>query len=215
MTGAPEHHGATGVNCRICYDREVSRYAWRRRSSRIGKTGPVRVKFLAYRDTMQETCIRLMGKKLLVALMMEGKFSGEGLHRSMSRRTCSPPWRGNWWNGTVLEKLPMPSGATWRENERGISRKAACPERKSRQLRCGWSIPSPRQTRFGQPQLLWASRCRCLRKLKKLRSAIANALRSFRQLCMNQVWFNLFRCSLDRSTPATAIHGIFKDYCRE
>ena len=28
---------------------------------------------------MQEICLRLMGKKMLVALMMEGKFSGEGL----------------------------------------------------------------------------------------------------------------------------------------
>jgi hypothetical protein len=28
---------------------------------------------------MQETCLRLMGKKMLVALMIEGKFSGEGL----------------------------------------------------------------------------------------------------------------------------------------
>lgn len=28
---------------------------------------------------MQETCLRHMGKKMLVALMMEGKFSGEGL----------------------------------------------------------------------------------------------------------------------------------------
>jgi len=28
---------------------------------------------------MLETCLRLMGKKMLVALMMEGKFSGEGL----------------------------------------------------------------------------------------------------------------------------------------
>jgi hypothetical protein len=37
------------------------------------------VKFFAYNSTMQNTCIRLMGKKLLVALMMEGKFSGEGL----------------------------------------------------------------------------------------------------------------------------------------
>jgi hypothetical protein len=37
------------------------------------------VKFLAYSGTMQETCIRHMGKKMLVALMMEGKFSGEGL----------------------------------------------------------------------------------------------------------------------------------------
>ena len=32
-----------------------------------------------YSGTVQESQIRLMGKKLLVALMMEGKFSGEGL----------------------------------------------------------------------------------------------------------------------------------------
>jgi hypothetical protein len=37
------------------------------------------VKFVTYMGTMQETCLRLMGKKMLVALMMEGKFSGEGL----------------------------------------------------------------------------------------------------------------------------------------
>jgi hypothetical protein len=54
--------------------RQASRRSWR-----IGQKHPVRVKFLAYRGTMQETCIRYMGKKLLVALMMEGKFSGEGL----------------------------------------------------------------------------------------------------------------------------------------
>ena len=54
--------------------RQASRRPWR-----IGQKYPVRVKFLAYRSTMQETCIRHMGKKMLVALMMEGKFSGEGL----------------------------------------------------------------------------------------------------------------------------------------
>ena len=54
--------------------RQASRRSWR-----IGQRHPVRVKFLAYRGTMQETCIRHMGKKMLVALMMEGKFSGEGL----------------------------------------------------------------------------------------------------------------------------------------
>jgi hypothetical protein len=39
----------------------------------------VEVKFFAYKDTMQEVCLRLMGKKLLVALAMEGKFASEGL----------------------------------------------------------------------------------------------------------------------------------------
>jgi hypothetical protein len=64
------------------YETGYSLYTLRqasRRSWRIGQTLPVRVKFFAYNSTMQNTCIRLMGKKLLVALMMEGKFSGEGL----------------------------------------------------------------------------------------------------------------------------------------
>jgi superfamily II DNA or RNA helicase len=50
-----------------------------RRSWRIGQRRPVEVKFFAYKDTMQEVCLRLMGKKLLVALAMEGKFASEGL----------------------------------------------------------------------------------------------------------------------------------------
>ena len=54
--------------------RQASRRSWR-----IGQRHPVRVKFITYNGTMQETCLRLMGKKMLVALMMEGKFSGEGL----------------------------------------------------------------------------------------------------------------------------------------
>ena len=37
------------------------------------------MKFLAYADSIQESCLRLMGKKLLVSLAMEGKFSTEGL----------------------------------------------------------------------------------------------------------------------------------------
>jgi hypothetical protein len=54
--------------------RQASRRSWR-----IGQTRPVRVKFLCYEGTMQTACLRLMGKKLLVALTMEGKFAGEGL----------------------------------------------------------------------------------------------------------------------------------------
>jgi hypothetical protein len=38
------------------------------------------VKFLVSKNTTQTTCLRLMGKKMLVALTMEGKFSGEGIH---------------------------------------------------------------------------------------------------------------------------------------
>jgi len=54
--------------------RQASRRSWR-----IGQRLPVHVKFVTYAGTMQETCLRLMGKKMLVALMMEGKFTGEGL----------------------------------------------------------------------------------------------------------------------------------------
>jgi superfamily II DNA or RNA helicase len=51
--------------------RQASRRSWR-----IGQRRPVRVKFLCYEGTMQTACLRLMGKKLLVALTMEGKFAG-------------------------------------------------------------------------------------------------------------------------------------------
>jgi hypothetical protein len=39
----------------------------------------VRVFYLHYEETMQSSCLRLMGRKLLVSLAMEGKFSREGL----------------------------------------------------------------------------------------------------------------------------------------
>ena len=54
--------------------RQASRRSWR-----IGQYRDVVVKYLAYKDTAQETCLRLMGRKLLVSLAMEGKFSAEGL----------------------------------------------------------------------------------------------------------------------------------------
>lgn len=54
--------------------RQASRRSWR-----IGQSRPVRVRFLCYQGTMQARCLRLMGKKLLVALALEGKFAGEGL----------------------------------------------------------------------------------------------------------------------------------------
>ncbi|MGB8772056.1 MAG: DEAD/DEAH box helicase [Candidatus Korobacteraceae bacterium] len=54
--------------------RQASRRSWR-----IGQKHAVEVKFFAYSGTMQEVCLRLMGKKLLVALAMEGKFTSDGL----------------------------------------------------------------------------------------------------------------------------------------
>lgn len=66
----------------LFYETGYSTYVLRqasRRSWRIGQRLPVKVKFLHYSETMQERCLRLMGKKLLVSLAMEGKFSSEGL----------------------------------------------------------------------------------------------------------------------------------------
>lgn len=39
----------------------------------------MRVKYMAYAGTMQENCLRLMSKKLLVSLAMEGKLANHGL----------------------------------------------------------------------------------------------------------------------------------------
>jgi hypothetical protein len=54
--------------------RQASRRSWR-----IGQKEPVRVAFFTYVDTAQERCLRLMGKKLLVSLALEGKLQAEGL----------------------------------------------------------------------------------------------------------------------------------------
>ena len=79
-----------------------------RRSWRIGQRRPVEVKFFAYKGTMQEVCLRLMGKKLLVALAMEGKFASEGLQAidgdddmltAMARELVENKGIGEWADG--------------------------------------------------------------------------------------------------------------------
>lgn len=64
--------GETGYSIYVL--RQASRRSWR-----IGQKQPVRVKFLHYAGTMQESCLRLMGRKLLVSLALEGKFANDGL----------------------------------------------------------------------------------------------------------------------------------------
>lgn len=66
----------------LFYETGYSTYVLRqasRRSWRIGQKQPVRVDFLSYAATAQESCLRLMGKKLLVSLAMEGKLETDGL----------------------------------------------------------------------------------------------------------------------------------------
>jgi hypothetical protein len=64
--------------CETGYSIYTLRHA-SRRSWRIGQRNNLNVKFFYYASTMQETCLRLMGKKLLVSLAMEGKFATDGL----------------------------------------------------------------------------------------------------------------------------------------
>ena len=53
------------------------------RSPRVHIPRNLQVKFLAYASSMQENCLRLMGKKMLVSLALEGKY------RRFSRRNVS------------------------------------------------------------------------------------------------------------------------------
>jgi len=50
-----------------------------RRSWRIGQELPVKVVFFAYKDTIQEMALALIGAKLSASMAIEGKFSEEGL----------------------------------------------------------------------------------------------------------------------------------------
>ncbi len=66
----------------LFYETGYSTYVLRqasRRSWRIGQKVPVRVGFLTYAETAQESCLRLMGRKLQVSLALEGKLANEGL----------------------------------------------------------------------------------------------------------------------------------------
>jgi Helicase conserved C-terminal domain/Type III restriction enzyme, res subunit len=77
----------TGLDLMFCpaiiwYQTGYSTFTLRqasRRSWRIGQTKPVTVRFLCYENTAQVGCLRLMGRKLLVSMALEGKFSESGL----------------------------------------------------------------------------------------------------------------------------------------
>ena len=67
----------------ICWaETDYSVYTMRqasRRSWRIGQTQPVRVVFLAYRNTIQADGLKLVAKKLTSSLAVEGELSEDGL----------------------------------------------------------------------------------------------------------------------------------------
>jgi len=66
----------------VFYEPEYSVYTLRqagRRSWRIGQRRPVKVYFLAYRETLQERGLRLIAAKIRSALAVEGELVDEGL----------------------------------------------------------------------------------------------------------------------------------------
>jgi hypothetical protein len=66
----------------IFYQTGYSIYTLRqasRRSWRIGQKAPVKVHFLAYKDTLQEKALGLIASKMDTSLMVEGELSDKGL----------------------------------------------------------------------------------------------------------------------------------------
>src|ERR1039457_3558564 len=59
--------------------RQASRRSWR-----IGKRQAVRVFYLHYEETMQSSCLRLMGRKLLVSLEWKASLAGKGCNHWMT-----------------------------------------------------------------------------------------------------------------------------------
>jgi SNF2 family DNA or RNA helicase len=64
--------------------RQASRRSWR-----LGQSEPVKVVFFAYEETAQETCLQILGDKLLAAQAVEGRFSAEGLQALSSGRNAA------------------------------------------------------------------------------------------------------------------------------
>lgn len=63
--------------------RQASRRSWR-----IGQRQSVRVFYLHYEETMQSSCLRLMGKKLLVSLEWKASLAGKGCNHWMTTTIC-------------------------------------------------------------------------------------------------------------------------------
>ena len=66
----------------VWYETDYSVYVMRqasRRSWRIGQTRPVKVVFMAYRNTLQADALKLVSKKLQSSLAVEGELPEDGL----------------------------------------------------------------------------------------------------------------------------------------
>jgi hypothetical protein len=107
--------------------RQASRRSWR-----IGQRHSVRVGFLSYTGTAQESCLRLMGKKLMVSLAMEGKLEAGGLQameddgdlltamaRELVTRQGVGEQAGAVWKGLQMKRGDHASAAEPNVTERG------------------------------------------------------------------------------------------------
>jgi hypothetical protein len=101
--------------------RQASRRSWR-----IGQKRPVSVRFVCYEQTAQVGCLRLMGKKLLVSMALEGKFvdselqsldEGDDVLRSLARElvmnrgvgeSAEAVWRELRAQSPVVSRTPGP-----------------------------------------------------------------------------------------------------------
>ena len=73
----------------VWYETDYSVYTMRqasRRSWRIGQTRPVKVIFMAYRNTLQSDALKLVAKKLQSSLAVEGELPGGRPGRLRGRR---------------------------------------------------------------------------------------------------------------------------------
>ena len=69
----------------VWFETDYSVYVMRqasRRSWRIGQTRPVKVVFMAYRNTLQADALKLVAKKLQSSLAVEGELPEDGLAAS-------------------------------------------------------------------------------------------------------------------------------------
>lgn len=152
----------------------------RRRSWRIGQRQPVRVFYLHYEGTVQSSCLRLMAKKMLVSLAMEGKFSGEGLHSfeedddiltAMARGLL--PSRGS-------VNRPTPFGVSCR-----LSKAGSCRRRWWCAIIPGTILSSRgyrrlRRSPYPAWQELWSSECSHRRALTDARRGLIPCTSSYR-----------------------------------
>jgi hypothetical protein len=102
-----------------------------------------RVVYEGMKTSMQEICLRLMGRKMLVALMMEGKFSGEGLQSLDADEDLMSAMARELVEKAALANRPTQSGSSWMRRGRVRWSMMFQRPRNKRRMPRGITIPSP------------------------------------------------------------------------